>query len=464
MSLKDWVLEGANRLGALLARSDLPPREDAPRAMAPAVPRPAPRQPDHDHQDELGPYATLIDAIRQELEQFVATQVRLHLAIAEQDRFVLTAIAIRCAGGGDSWELVQRIRREFNPDQVSRYLERHVIAALPDASALDLAHFGGLVLQEDASPPADEEFKELLDLLAEPAGGIAGFCEVQVRGHWRQTTAAPAATQESPGAAAGPGMEVLVEDASGARRVILRPVVPGRRYVVGKQPDCELMIEGTFVSRRHCELWCDAQGWWVLDVGSTNGLRVEVDGRVVGTSGSAKQAAPQPVRLVSGHRIILSAIAVGVRGDYPALALQLAAAAATQVTPLAPAGTVPATPVTPIARRSAAARWLLTAHMSAGERTVALEAGQIPFTVGRSRNQGLVIEPVHEGASGHHLDIVELDGEGAVVVVHGDNGVVLDGAVQSPGARFRWRPGESMVIGRADEAEPPCMLTLSGGT
>lgn len=461
MSLKDWVLEGANRLGALLARSDLPPRDEARHAIAPVPQRAAPRPPSRDLQD-LGPYAPLVQAIRQELEQFVATQVRLHLAIAEQDRFVLTGIALSCGDDPEAAELVQRFRREFRPEQVSRYLERHVIAALPDASALDLAQFGGLVLQEDAAPaPPDEEFGQLLELLAEPPSAGAGAYEVQVRGHWRQPTAAHEAAQPG-GAAAGAALDVLVEDARGARKVVLRPVVPGRRYVIGKQPDCELLIEGTYVSRRHCELWCDAQGWWVLDAASTNGLRVEMAGQVVGTSRRDRDASPQPVRLMPGHRIVLSALAVGERGDYPALALQLAAGASTQVTPLAPASAVPATAVTPIARRGPAARWLLTAHMSAGERSIVLEAASIPFAVGRSRNQGLVIEAAHEGASGHHLDIVELDGEGAMVVVHGHNGVLLDGTVQPPGARFRWRAGESMVIGRADDSEPPCMLTLSG--
>ena len=44
----------------------------------------------------LGPYAPLIGAIREELEQFAANQLRLHLAIAERDRYVLSSVEVEC--------------------------------------------------------------------------------------------------------------------------------------------------------------------------------------------------------------------------------------------------------------------------------------------------------------------------------------------------------------------------------
>src|SRR6185295_16773790 len=46
----------------------------------------------------LGPYAPLIGAIRDELEQFVERQLRLHLAIAERDRYVLSSIEVAVEG------------------------------------------------------------------------------------------------------------------------------------------------------------------------------------------------------------------------------------------------------------------------------------------------------------------------------------------------------------------------------
>ena len=47
-------------------------------------------------QAHLGAYAPLVAAIRDELEHFAASQLRLHLAIAERDRYVLTSIEVAC--------------------------------------------------------------------------------------------------------------------------------------------------------------------------------------------------------------------------------------------------------------------------------------------------------------------------------------------------------------------------------
>ena len=48
------------------------------------------------------PVRALIAAIREELEHFVAGHVRLHLAIAERDRYVLTSIEVECEAATSS--------------------------------------------------------------------------------------------------------------------------------------------------------------------------------------------------------------------------------------------------------------------------------------------------------------------------------------------------------------------------
>ena len=103
----------------------------------------------------------------------------------------------------------------------------------------------------------------------------------------------------------------------------------------------------------------------------------------------------------------------------------------------------------------------IAARMASGVRTVELHSGELPFSVGRSRSQALVIDWAHEGVSGHHIDISEIDAAGATVVVYGDNGVTLAGTPYAPGARLRWKPGESMALGRVIGHEPECRLTLS---
>jgi len=95
--------------------------------------------------------------------------------------------------------------------------------------------------------------------------------------------------------------------------------------------------------------------------------------------------------------------------------------------------------------------------------TLALRAGSLPVTVGRSRNQTLMIDRRHEGVSGHHLEITELDESGAQVVVHGDNGVLIDGVHHAPGARFHWSVGEAMVLGASPDEHPTCTMKLARG-
>ncbi|WP_434420525.1 SpoIIE family protein phosphatase [Nannocystis pusilla] len=48
----------------------------------------------------------------------------------------------------------------------------------------------------------------------------------------------------------------------------------GRRVVVGRSPDCDVVLNTTSVSRQHAELICDNVGWRVRDLGSRNGTGV----------------------------------------------------------------------------------------------------------------------------------------------------------------------------------------------
>ena len=131
-------------------------------------------------------------------------------------------------------------------------------------------------------------------------------------------------------------------------------------------------------------------------------------------------------------------------------------------TPIAAAVGALATPSTPIvAKQANASEWTITAQMVSGARTVELPAAALPFAIGRSRRQALVIDWAHGGVSGHHLDITAIDATSVSVTVHGDNGVVIDGTSYPPGSHARWHAGESMVLGRAVGREPDCRLTLA---
>ena len=53
-----------------------------------------------------------------------------------------------------------------------------------------------------------------------------------------------------------------------------RTIVSGDRMVVGRSRDCDLVLEDPNVSRRHMELRRDRAGWTAVDLGSTNGTKV----------------------------------------------------------------------------------------------------------------------------------------------------------------------------------------------
>jgi len=55
--------------------------------------------------------------------------------------------------------------------------------------------------------------------------------------------------------------------------------VKGRRVVIGRSRDCDIQLADSNVSRRHAELRQEGTSYWIVDLGSTNGL--EVNGKRV---------------------------------------------------------------------------------------------------------------------------------------------------------------------------------------
>jgi len=475
MALKRWILSSMNRMNAIVGRSDLPPRlrgtaspvagnPPQPSSRAPAKGRDAGPGPEH-----LGAYAPLVSAIGDELAHFVSTQLRLHLAIAERDRYLLTSIEVECVDGGDGAELLRRFRQEFTPEQIKRFLARDVIAHLPNASSIDLSQFGGLNVARSHGDV--EDAGDYADLVAQlrattPSGGPRAF-DVALMGRW--TDAEPAAVPRDAHAMAtvapsGMRLELAIEDADGTRDASLAGIATNRRYAIGKGEGCDIRVKGAFASRRHCEIWHDGSLWWVADAGSTNGVRVESASGVLGRAGSSPGASSKaPIEVKPGASIVLSALAQGTPADYPRIVLRQAVAAHAPATPLAPAPRRTSTPVTPIAGPIAEAGRAvpsLSVSMATGTRSVPLGGRPLPVRIGRSRQQDVVVDWTHEGVSGHHVDIAGVDARGADVIVHGDNGVTVAGVTHRAGDRFRWSLGQPMTLGRAAGDEPECTLLL----
>jgi pSer/pThr/pTyr-binding forkhead associated (FHA) protein len=55
--------------------------------------------------------------------------------------------------------------------------------------------------------------------------------------------------------------------------------VKQRRVVIGRSRDCDIQLADANVSRRHAELRQEGTSYWIVDLGSTNGL--EVNGKRV---------------------------------------------------------------------------------------------------------------------------------------------------------------------------------------
>lgn len=81
----------------------------------------------------------------------------------------------------------------------------------------------------------------------------------------------PEEPEDEPGVAES-GVAVLSWDGHSQR-------IEAQRAVLGRSRDCDVQIEDANVSRQHAELRREDDGFWIVDLDSTNG--VEVDGRRV---------------------------------------------------------------------------------------------------------------------------------------------------------------------------------------
>jgi hypothetical protein len=139
---------------------------------------------------------------------------------------------------------------------------------------LQLGEFG--IQAQLLSPPEEEGEQQPVGAEVAPSAGDFGHTMVY-----------------SPDRAA----RLLDPEPSDRRQALLvgegrRTVLSGQRVLIGRSRECDIQLADPNTSRRHAELRRDGRGWSVVDLGSTNG--VKLNGRRV------DQAALEP-----GDRITL---------------------------------------------------------------------------------------------------------------------------------------------------------------
>jgi hypothetical protein len=110
------------------------------------------------------------------------------------------------------------------------------------------------------------------------AATLAWIYEVTTRGIVRD----PGATQLLPGSGPAPestttllfgatdSVRVRWEDAAGSHERVFF-----RTFRIGRDASCELALDDPLISRRHAEVRLEDGRWWVVDLGSRNGTRLD---------------------------------------------------------------------------------------------------------------------------------------------------------------------------------------------
>ncbi len=113
---------------------------------------------------------------------------------------------------------------------------------------------------------------------------VSGRVQAGPRADQASAPPPPAPTPRSPRGTDGAATTVLPATRSGTPTLIgpegERLELRAGRHTIGRLPDCDLHLDDSTVSREHAAVVRRGDRWWVLDLGSTNGTRV--NGRTAG--------------------------------------------------------------------------------------------------------------------------------------------------------------------------------------
>jgi hypothetical protein len=175
------------------------------------------------------------------------------------------------------------VSRTYVPNDYCVFLsppDREQFASYEDALKKELSDF---LLESARSEGLALVTRPVIDFKTDERLGMGEF-GIQAR-LVKPTTDEGAAEQAIPGdfghtMVYSPDREArpLVEARPGGRALLVgegrRTVLTGDQLVLGRSRDCDVVLDDPNVSRRHAELRREAGSWVIVDLGSTNGIKV----------------------------------------------------------------------------------------------------------------------------------------------------------------------------------------------
>jgi hypothetical protein len=174
-------------------------------------------------------------------------------------------------------ELARRLAREMDrhrrPSLSSTYVPNEYVVWLSPADRRALAPIEDGLVEELAAYLLEHARAERLALVSHPLVELRtdqrlalGECGIEANLVGR-TADPPEIVARRAGAGPRAGQAYL--SIGGSRT----PIGP-RGVVIGRSPDADIVLSSTDVSRRHAEVLPDEGGWVLVDLGSTNGVRL----------------------------------------------------------------------------------------------------------------------------------------------------------------------------------------------
>jgi hypothetical protein len=197
-------------------------------------------------------------------------------------------------------ELARKLAKEMEDNKTvsvsHTYVPNEYAVYLSPADREQFSNYEGALRKELSDYLLEHARKEGLALVTRPVIGLetddrlrTGEFGIQA---WMSGAAAEEASEEVEPAAADYGHTMVYSPDRAPRRLEApeptppptqrallvgegrRTVISGDRLVVGRSRDCDLVVDDANVSRRHMEVRRDDSRWVAVDLGSTNGTKV----------------------------------------------------------------------------------------------------------------------------------------------------------------------------------------------